>query len=803
MADSKLVPAERNVMAFNQIAKKVAATVETYRLVKFPDPVQVPPHHLLVSQNNRGGQPLTLMVVHQVIIPSFQKDGFDPSRTPVGFTIWYETSAVKENGIAHNLTLYGGSPLYPPIEREVVEGETLSCSHYNCTLRCYRAQLTSVDGHICDASKDADLQVVVERGHKWYLLSEKTPVAEQKMLSEWKNQDQNSNQVRHEIELIRSIQTVCLKEATVAQRASITTIANAVNLASPVKMSNSTMHSLVKFVMSVGADHATIDRVCHHHAMTVNPNERVLLHTFYDAVGQELASTWKHLSAAVVMAAYSPDSVKHNVRPSPDHCSLFSPGDVKTLAGGPKQGDVFTYVEAALQTAVDTYLPFLAKATTQRQAGEDVDALFIQTAHLVWGKKWATVFQVKDLTPGKPTPEKLTELVHTWVRWVDSRYQTANFATSFGVKTLASTTPDGDTTFDLPSLPQGPFKVGEQLVVKNRFTACVPVKGNSEFRCDLQVGEEAIITDVGLLETEGKVTVAMSKVIQKTLVHFKVEAKVDNLARPSAVPAPPEKTKTAKQGTPNKPTTVPDAAPAWTKRVMKNPKTGEDIDAPTAIVDKQWSAHLRLDKGTQVTVAKHWATASMHLLSTVVPTYDAKTDLLVVKRGAAVEVWTKRDFKKNEIVFAPVSTIVKDHYWTKGRSVLLQGGSALHPSHKHFVMEKSTLVAEDEDYTFSLFWAVERTNDSSEANLHLVYPKMEVEASVVLPNGRKAVQADAMHAAALVPPVLTNQARVGQHTRLVAINDLNLQKIDEEKELKRKQDKADAAASAAKKARVQ
>ena len=245
---------------------------------------------------------------------------------------------------------------------------------------------------------------------------------------------------------------------------------------------------------------------------------------------------------------------------------------------------------------------------------------------------------------------------------MDSRYQTANFATSFGVKTLASTTPDGDATFDLPSLPQGPFKVGEQLVVKNRFTACVPVKDNSAFRCDLQVGEEAIITDVGLLETEGKVTVAMSKVIQQKLVNFKVEAKVDNLARPSAVPAPLEKTKPAKQGTPNKPTTVPDAAPAWTKRVMKNPKTGEDIDAPTAIVDKQWSAHLRLDKGTQVTVAKHWATASMHLLSTVVPTYDARTDLLVVKRGAAVEVWTKRDFKKNEIVFAPVSTSVKDHY---------------------------------------------------------------------------------------------------------------------------------------------
>ena len=131
----------------------------------------------------------------------------------------------------------------------------------------------------------------------------------------------------------------------------------------------------------------------------------------------------------------------------------------------------------------------------------------------------------------------------------------------------------------------------------------------------------------------------------------------------------------------------------------------------------------------------------------------------------------------------------------------MQGGSVLHPSHKHFVMERSTPVAEDEDYTFSLFWATERTNDSSEANLHLEYPQVEITASVKLPNAKKAVVADATHAAALVPPVLTNKTPVDKHTRLVAINDLNLQKIDEEKELKRKQEKADAAASAAKRAK--
>ena len=45
------------------------------------------------------------------------------------------------------------------------------------------------------------------------------------MLSEWKNQDQNSNQVRHEIELIRSIHAVRSKEAAVGQKSSIAAIA--------------------------------------------------------------------------------------------------------------------------------------------------------------------------------------------------------------------------------------------------------------------------------------------------------------------------------------------------------------------------------------------------------------------------------------------------------------------------------------------------------------------------------------------------------------------------------------------------
>lgn len=131
MADSNRIPLGRNVAVANQIANNVAATVATYTLATYPGPAQVAPHHLMVTTNNIGGQSLTWVVIHQNIIPSIRDDGFDPSRTPVGYAIWYESSQAKGSGIAHNLKPYGCSALLPPTERDVAQCETLSCSHCN------------------------------------------------------------------------------------------------------------------------------------------------------------------------------------------------------------------------------------------------------------------------------------------------------------------------------------------------------------------------------------------------------------------------------------------------------------------------------------------------------------------------------------------------------------------------------------------------------------------------------------------------------------------------------------------------
>ena len=330
-------------------------------------------------------------------------------------------------------------------------------------------------------------------------------------------------------------------------------------------------------------------------------------------------------------------------------------------------------------------------------------------------------------------------LVHTWFRWVDSKYPSSNFATTVGVERIpdAAASSIVDTTFDLPQLSQGPFKVGEQLVVTHRFSTSVPLQSQPDFHCDIQKGTEAFVTNVDLLDAEGKITVRIAKNIKDKLTTFTAVTKSEYFARPSSMgeeekKRAAEKKKVKKDAAPKD--TPVDAAPAWTNRSVPDPKTGVQNDLSRATVNKTWASHVKFDKDLEVTVAKHWATASMAMLSSTVPTYSAQSDLLVVERnnGLMREVWTRRDFKKHELIFAPVSSVIKDHYWTRGRSVLLKGGSKLHPSHKHFVMEQQRMTtvpagpaagAGSDDYTFSLFWAVERTNDKSEANLVLEYPK--------------------------------------------------------------------------------
>ena len=85
------------------------------------------------------------------------------------------------------------------------------------------------------------------------------------------------------------------------------------------------------------------------------------------------------------MAAYNPDVVNVNARPTPDHCKLFLPTDIKNLVANKSISTVLTAVETMLKTAVDKHLPILVASSSPSTANDMVTALFIQAAHMVWG----------------------------------------------------------------------------------------------------------------------------------------------------------------------------------------------------------------------------------------------------------------------------------------------------------------------------------------------------------------------------------------------------------------------------------
>ena len=650
-------PPERNEAVCKKIAKEVAAGLEKYRHPDFPNPVDVPCYKLIVSPYNRGCQGLTLAVVWE-ICDQLEEEGADGDRPAIGVAIWFDSSSFKAAAIDWNMQRYGSSALYPPIEKDQVCGVTLSCSHLNTSFRCFRANMTSPSGRrLIVPDDDPTLKLWVHgTGHKFHLLREDTPADVQKIISEWKNQDQNTNQVRHEIQLIRSIQAVCFKEASVAHEASVSSIASKVNLSSPVKAGPNALCAMTRWLMKIGAAHKAVERVCGHHSLTVNPNKRTVTPAVFESVGQHLGEKWKEVSAAVTMLAYEGDETQAQVPPRPDISKTVTATEVKSLAEK-MEGTVLTLVDTTLQTAVNTYTDKLT--TVAKSAGGATGLLnvfYVAAARLLLGKKWGKDFKPKDMTAGKVTAEKMKLLEEKWVLWVDSNYPSDKFAESVGVKVPVGSADDAERLHlesGTVASVEGPFAPGELLIFTRRYTIPFPLPEDAAFRYDLVEGTEAFVTNKSTCMPDGRVMVKVYVNVKGQARTIDVDAMASNLKRPSACAAlpVPDKAKAKAKEKAEKPTKDKNEAPAWTQ---------EEETQPKAIVVKGWTKNQwPVESELQTAWAKGAASVMQQLVGQAAPEYD-ENDFLVVQRMTAVEVWTARQFSANKIVFAPVTFAVKD-----------------------------------------------------------------------------------------------------------------------------------------------
>ena len=161
-------------------------------------------------------------------------------------------------------------------------------------------------------------------------------------------------------------------------------------------------------------------------------------------------------------------------------------------------------------------------------------------------------------------------------------------------------------------------------------------------------------------------------------------------------------------------------------------------------------------------------------------------ELLVVRRGNKVEVWTLVPFKKNKLVIVPFSTEIKDRYWTLGRSVLVPCAELKQMSKTLAIdgrlIGKLPAPESKEEKCLSMFWLVERTLQKEDANLHIEHVTTQVTVNMTTSSGTKR-KFEQMSGSArerdtsMSMPVLMNPKDIEAHTKLVAMDDAEIHKL--------------------------
>ena len=123
----------------------------------------------------------------------------------------------------------------------------------------------------------------------------------------------------------------------------------------------------------------------------------------------------------------------------------------------------------------------------------------------------------------------------------------------------------------------------------------------------------------------------------------------------------------------------------------------------------------------------------------------------VSKKEPSVEVWTKHDFGPHEILLAPPTTEIKGCYWARGRSgiVHLPKALALNLGGRTLALDGRRRgkfaeatpqnlgeLAKSESHG-DLFFAIQRTMEKADANLHPSYVEQPLSSVPNLPNGKK------------------------------------------------------------------
>ena len=218
-------PLAVNFIVKEKVGKQCKQIIEKRKINEHP--VELKPHEVLPHPYNRNGQHINIMYIHQDLKTNMDRDGLDPERLQPGIVIKYKDPAKIKWLQDYSYNMMGGQPqLWPPVEQSKAVHGSVATSHVTVKLRLHEAKVkcdqTGVDFVLCadptDPKYDEDLWKKAHGpGHTYWVLGEDTTEEEAKLLSSWRNADQNQNNGNSEASLISDVREVIRQLLTKAK----------------------------------------------------------------------------------------------------------------------------------------------------------------------------------------------------------------------------------------------------------------------------------------------------------------------------------------------------------------------------------------------------------------------------------------------------------------------------------------------------------------------------------------------------------------------------------------------------------
>ena len=620
-------------------------------------------------------------------------------------------------------------------------------------------------------------------------------------MSLWRNQDQNSSQGTHEIEVLVTVKATALdmlKDSVDTKKVKEADLLSRADRRSPAKLDGATLMTLCKFYcgfLNEDVPHL-VEELVDFHASEVNPRELMVSTGFWAAIQKEEALRKRPLTRlALVMTQYrSGDITRSQGAGQPQAAALLGAETISSFCS--KNPQKVEALDEQLKAVRTKYLPLLQERMVPQDAKLALSLYMDLIVRCFFAKAWPVHIPnfACTLALGKPGSEKFKALGVCWAAWLNHQHPGSDWPLVLDLQEEMKDSQEDSQEVDISSikglkrrtsdegdLPAGPskavLKLGQSVTLLKRVTWKLESNDKGEFRKDVTPGTKGVI--MGWSDGEGK------QVLFKTTLSLDTGNKtITKPVNPHNLMDTAEYLKTLKGSEADD-----DAA-----QPSKKSKKGADKNHPPdwlvggsnkedVVVETDWPSQNigGADHLCKAMYLKGRISMVLQQLADVVPVYSEK-DLIVAHRFdskgiQSEEVWTARDFGPHELLFAPHSSQVKDTHITHSHNAVVgfpKLGRGAHPDKKVLALaidgRSRNKMSHKEGLQGCLYWLIQRTSSPKQANLVLEAVKMKMTLSLTLPTCKKETKDEWGQTEMPSVPVIFNKEPIKARTRLQVLD---------------------------------